>query len=376
MSDDLLPIETLERLSRQEGVDVRPTLVRVLTDLFVQKAHHAPEEIARYEELALQLLDVVDAETRAIVARKLADDERAPASLIARLLDDAPDVAAPIIARFARVPRTLLLSLALDGGVLEASAVARRSDVDGDMVRLLAHHPDDLVLETLVANAAATPSDATLDALVARALDAPALAAALLRRKDYDRAALAPLYLMADPETRAEIRAALAERPNRPPVGVRSLRTSDLVDAAILEAAAQSGSQRLVAEAIADALGLTPAVAARLTAEPSGEPFVLMLRAVGLDRDAIARTLLVAQPEIARSVPRFFDLVEIADATPRAAASELVAALTGAETMAAAPRYEPMFDPSGVPERAGQARAAPRLRRPFVARGKDSGRAR
>ncbi|GLK55910.1 uncharacterized protein (DUF2336 family) [Methylopila capsulata] len=376
MSDDLLPIETLERLSRQEGVDVRPTLVRVLTDLYVQKAHHAPEETARYEELALQLLDVVDAETRTIVARKLAEDDRAPASLIARLLDDAPEVAAPIIARFPRVPRTLLLSLALDGGVLEACAVARRSDVDGDMVRLLAHHPDDLVLETLVANPAATPSDATLAALVARALGAPTLAAALLRREDYDRAALAPLYLMANPEQRVAIRAALSERPSRPPLGVRSLRTSDLVDAAILEAAAQSGSQRLVAEAIADALGLTPAVAAQLTAEPSGEPFVLMLRAVGLDRDAIARALLVAQPEIAQSVPRFFDLVEIADATPRAAAVELVAAITGVESATVAPRHEPMFDPSGTPERAGQIRSAPRLRRPVIARTKESGRSR
>ncbi|MFD1332642.1 DUF2336 domain-containing protein, partial [Methylopila musalis] len=170
MSDDLLPVEALQRLSRQDGVDIRPTLLRVLTDLFVQKPHHAPEELARYEELALQLLSVVGADTRAVVARKLADDERAPDAVIRRLLDDEFEVAAPILSRSAKAPRHLLLAIALEGGGLEARALAGRPDVDPDMVRLLAHHRDDRVLEALIANPAVTPSDRTLAALTQRAL--------------------------------------------------------------------------------------------------------------------------------------------------------------------------------------------------------------
>lgn len=364
MSHDLLPLETLDRLSRQEGVDVRPILIRVLTDLFVQKPHHAPEEIARYEELALQLLDAVDLGTRAIVAGKLADEPRAPRSVIARLLADDFTVSAPILARFADAPRDTLIELALDGGVMEASAVAARSGLDDDMIRILAHHPDDLVPETLVANPEATLRDATLAGLATRAKQAPGLAAALLRRQDLDAGALSPLYLQASPEQRGAIRAALAARPAR--AAGRPVRHPDAVDAALVEAASESGRGRLIAEALADALGLKPADAARLAAEPSGEPFVMMLRAAGLDRDAVARALLVSQPDIAASVPRFFNLVEIAEATPRSAAAELVAALAGLDAKPASPRHEPLFDPSGAPERPNAARPIMRTSRPLA----------
>ena len=34
-------LEGLDSLARRDGVDIRPTLVRVLTDLYVQKAAHS-----------------------------------------------------------------------------------------------------------------------------------------------------------------------------------------------------------------------------------------------------------------------------------------------------------------------------------------------
>lgn len=365
MSVELLPVEALERLSRQEGVDVRPILLRVLTDLFVQKAHHAPEEIQRYQELALPLLDVVDVDTRVVVARKLAEDERAPDAVLRRLLDDEFSVAAPIIARSVKAPRQMLLSLAFDGDALQACAVARRPDIDNDMIRILAHHPDDRVLETLAANAAVAPGEQTLAALVRRAIASPSLAAALLQRRDVDMAALSPLYLAADPEQRGAIRLALGARPPRPSAGLR-IRSIDAADIGMVEAATESGARSLMAEALGDVLGVAPAAAAMLAAEPSGEPFVLMLRAVGVERDQIARALLIGQPEIAQSVQRFFELVDIAEATPRAVASELIAALLGQEHAAPQARHEPLFDPSGVSERSGAARAVPGHRRPMA----------
>jgi len=364
MSDELLPVETLDRLSHQEGVDVRPILVRVLTDLFIQKPHHAPEEVARYEELALQLIETVDAHTRAIVARKLADEPRAPRRLIDRLLQDEPAVAAPILARCAAVPRHVLLTVALDGGAIEASAIALRSDIDSDIIRILSHHPDDLVLESLVANPAAKPGEASLAALVGRALAAPPLASAVLRREDFDAAGLAPLYLLASRERRAEIRQALESRPTRPAFAARPVRNADAVDAALVEAATETGRSHVIVEALGEALGLKPEQAAWLASEPSGEAFVMMLRAAGVDSDSIARALLIAQPDIAGSVARFFELVEVAETTSRAVAGDIVAALARTEPRAPA-RHEPLLDPSGSPERAGAARAAPRARRTF-----------
>lgn len=360
MSDDLIPIETLERLSRQDGLDTRPILIRVLTDLFVQKADHSADDVARYEELAGGLLDVVGPDARIAVSRKLADEPRAPQSLIERLLADEPAVSSPILARFAEAPRHVLMSRAMDGGPVEAGAIASRADLDADLVRLLAHHRDELVLETLAANPAARIASTALAALVERARDTPALASALLRRDDLDAAALTPLYLSAEPAGRAAIRAALSARPGRP--APRGGRGAEAVEAAIAEAAAAEGKAALIAEALGEALRLKPDDAARLATEASGEPFVLMLRAAGVEADLVTRAILVAQPEIATSVVRVFDLVDIAETTSRGVAAEILAALTGETERSAAPRHEPMFDQSGVMERAGAARPAAQRR--------------
>ncbi|MFC3691952.1 DUF2336 domain-containing protein [Chenggangzhangella methanolivorans] len=369
MSDDILPLETLERLSRRDGLDTRPILIRVLTDLFVQKADHSAEETARYEELVLGLLDVVSVEARAAVARKLADDHRAPAAVIERLIADEAAVSAPILARFPDAPRHVLLARVMDGGPVEAAAVASRRDLDADLIRLLAHNRDELVLETLAANLAARLGSGPLASLVERARGAPALAAALLRREDLDAGALAALYLHAGPTRRAEIREALAARPARP-LPARASRNAEPVEAAIAEAAVSEGKGHLIAEVLAEALRLRPDDAARLATEPSGEPFVLMLRSIGVEPDLVTRALLIAQPEIAPSVVRVFDLVELAETTSRAVAHDILAALTGeADRASAAPRHEPLFEQSGVMERAGAARPASQ-RRPS-ARGAD-----
>lgn len=366
MIDDILPVERLERLSRQEGVDTRPILIRVLTDLFIQKPNHSVEEIARYEELVSQLLDVVNVDARVAVARKLADEPRAPLRLIERLITDDVSVSAPILSRFPGVPRQTLLTLALDGGPVEAAAIAARADIDGDMVRLLARHADDLVVETLAANAAVKPGDVTLAAIVERAVRSPAIAAALLRRDDLDHSALAPLYLQAEPTRRAMIRDALAARPGRQPFATRPPHGGEAIGVAINEAVATAERGHVIAHALGDALGLKPEEAARLATEPSGEPFVLMLRAAGVDSDLVARALLVAQPEIAKSAARFFELVEISETLSRVVAAELVSALVGHVGKFPTARHEPLFDPSGAMERSGGARVAPPARRPLA----------
>ncbi len=50
-------VEGLLDLDRHEGIDMRPTLLRVLTDLYLQKRTHPPEDERYYTELALRLID-------------------------------------------------------------------------------------------------------------------------------------------------------------------------------------------------------------------------------------------------------------------------------------------------------------------------------
>ncbi len=87
-------LDSLVDLACRDGVDIRPTLLRVLTDLYVQKPTHSAEEEKQYVELALGLIEAADAPTRTAVAARLAAYATAPAAVISRLGSASPDTEA------------------------------------------------------------------------------------------------------------------------------------------------------------------------------------------------------------------------------------------------------------------------------------------
>src|ERR1700748_2905881 len=75
----------LMTLSRREGVDIRPTLLRVLTDLYVQANKHTTDEERQFIELTSRLIDEVDDATRAAVRARLAIYPGTPPDILQRL---------------------------------------------------------------------------------------------------------------------------------------------------------------------------------------------------------------------------------------------------------------------------------------------------
>ena len=71
---------------------MRSALLRVLTDLYVQKLTHTPDEERHYTELALRLIETVDATTRAAVAAQLGKHLSPPRQVIERLAEDLLEV--------------------------------------------------------------------------------------------------------------------------------------------------------------------------------------------------------------------------------------------------------------------------------------------
>jgi uncharacterized protein (DUF2336 family) len=82
-------------LANRDGVDIRPTLLRVMTDLYIQKQTHTAQEEQHFTELALRLIDLVDAKTRAAIADKIAGYPTAPAAVRQRLLKELISIQAP-----------------------------------------------------------------------------------------------------------------------------------------------------------------------------------------------------------------------------------------------------------------------------------------
>jgi hypothetical protein len=87
--EDLLDLGT--------GIDMRTTLLRVLTHLYLQRPTHTPEDEHYYTELALRLIDAADISERAALAARLAPYPSAPRPVIDRLARDVIEVAAPIL---------------------------------------------------------------------------------------------------------------------------------------------------------------------------------------------------------------------------------------------------------------------------------------
>ena len=83
-------LDSLVDLACRDGVDIRPTLLRVVTDFYVQKPGHNAEEETQYVELALGLIQAVDQATRAIVAATLAAYPTAPVAILALLAEFPP----------------------------------------------------------------------------------------------------------------------------------------------------------------------------------------------------------------------------------------------------------------------------------------------
>ena len=92
----LAGLDGLADLGLRSGADMRPTLLRILTDLYVQKFRHTPAEERHYTELALRLLDAVEVGTRAAVAGKLAHHLSPPLPVLQHLSRDVAEVAEPL----------------------------------------------------------------------------------------------------------------------------------------------------------------------------------------------------------------------------------------------------------------------------------------
>ena len=95
-SHNFFGLDGLTDLSKRSGIDMRPTLLRVLTDLYVQRLSHSADEERHYTELAMRMLEAVDVATRVAVAKRFAYYQRPPLGVLQRLARDLPVVAAEL----------------------------------------------------------------------------------------------------------------------------------------------------------------------------------------------------------------------------------------------------------------------------------------
>ncbi len=275
-------------LSRREGVDIRPTLLRVLTDIYVQAPTHTSDEEQQFVELASRLIEQVDDATRAAVRARLAIYARTPAAIADQLEirsrdRDAPTPPAPPLA-----------------------------------------HPQ--------------PEPARATETVA-ATNAPSHAPLLMLPND--AAQISEMFFAADSSQRATILFHLADMPLKAATHIPMARAERAIQT--LERAALAVDVESFTRELADVLILPARVAAQVVDDGGGEPLACALKALGMSSAAFQRVLLFLNPEVGASVTTVYRLARLYDRISERAALILLAAWRGAVIPAARAKYQPLL---------------------------------
>lgn len=264
----------LAGLTDRTGVDTRPILLRVLTDLYIQKPSHTPEESRHYTELALRLIDVVDAQTCATVIEKLKIYPGAPQEVLQRL---------------------------------EAACQQKPSQDDG---------ASDPWLEDDLGIFEPAPAKPQREATPLSPEDYIARRDAFFEGGEDERRAL-----LLDLDYPDDIEAV----PLAADTGI--LR--------FLEQAALAGRFQEFTTLLQQSLGTSRALTSRIIADPHGEPFAIAAKALAVPADTFQRILMFLNPSIGRSVDHVYRLSDLFEEMSLAAALQMVAIWRSAERLEA-----------------------------------------
>ncbi|WP_040425599.1 DUF2336 domain-containing protein [Afipia birgiae] len=308
----------LMTLSRREGVDIRPTLLRVLTDLYVQTADHTRDEERQFAELASRLIDEVDDATRAAVRARLAI--------------------------YPNTPHEIAWKLQLRPHLAEKRAPVSR-------------HDRPRLEETFELDPAADLEIVSEPEVSV----APAMTPApTMSMQPDDAAQLIEMFLAADKSHRAQILHGLTDTPLKPSTPVDPRRAARAVTA--LEQAALAADASGFTAELADALILTSRVAAQIVNEPGGEPLACALKALGMPGESYQRVLLFLNPSLGASVMDVYRLARLYEVVELRTALIMLAAWRGAALAATRAKYRPtLYD-----DERQRARSAPPQSRPAV----------
>jgi hypothetical protein len=300
----------LMTLSRREGVDIRPTLLRVLTDLYVQTNAHTDDEVRQFVELTSRLIDQVDDATRAVVRARLAV---------------YPSTPVPIMRKLGLQP------LRPDQPVPLASSIPEQQP-------------------------AAPPGRPPTEAR---------LRMSALSMQPNDASEISALFFGASSSDRALILHNLAETPLKASARIPAARAARAIET--LEMAAFAADIENFALELGEALILPSRIAAQVVNDASGEPLACAAKALGMPSEVFQRVLLFLNPEFGSSVHNVYRISRLYDRLSERSALIMLAAWRGATVAVTRAKYRPaLYD-----DERHSARAAPAQSRPAVQPGTD-----
>jgi uncharacterized protein (DUF2336 family) len=323
------PLPFLGTLARSARNEDRLLWLRVAVDYFLSDTPFDAPLRAEFETNFASCLARADDESRLAVAKKLVSRGHTPSYLLAAIEALGGDAALFVLERAKGLPREKLLADAEERGLV--SAVARRDDLDGELVWTIVRGNDTEARVALVENPRAPLSAEQLLNLAQRARrDSEStgdrrLAEGLLARMP-TRAEHAALFMEASSAQRTLIllavqRAELGKPRRAPPPGAPSQAIAKL------ERFALTGESELFLGALAEALGCSNSLAEKIATDRSGEPLAVTLKAIGTPNDISVRILTASDLRDGTDYRRIGALARLQDALSPLAARRVIAAI-------------------------------------------------
>ncbi len=160
-----------------------------ITDLFVAgSGRYSRQQIELFDEVFKTLIAVIELKTRVKLARHLATDPDAPATLVrAFAFDDAIAVAAPVLSQSTVLSESDLVVNASTQSQGHLYAIAQRRTISEVVTEILIERGEPNVVHTVAENAGARISEGSFRELVVRAGDDAQLALHVGTRRDIPR---------------------------------------------------------------------------------------------------------------------------------------------------------------------------------------------
>jgi hypothetical protein len=279
-------------LADRPGADMTARLLLALTALYVERPTHTDEEQQQYAELALRLIDKVDAATRATVAGILRGHAAAPAQVRERLAQ-APST--PAGAPDRALPQGMGPHARPDPAPAEPAAIIARARSP--------HAADADVSDRPAGSAAPAPAELGEAFFAANAAERRELLSRIAAGRESRDGA------QADGPHGQAIPADL-DNPERRHSG--------------LDAAAMDGRIGEFIREFERLLSIPRSLCERIVNDRSGEPMVIAAKAANLPIAVLQRILLLVNPAVSHSVQRVYDLTDLFHDIDRGAAVELL----------------------------------------------------
>src|SRR4030088_717230 len=275
----------LMTLSRREGVDIRPTLLRVLTDLYVQANAHSGDEERQFVELTSRLIEQVDDATRAAVRARLAIYPLTPAEVLSKL------------------------------GLKPASPDAQMP-----------------VAPEIPASPSAPPPAKTLS-------EAQLRMASNLSMQPKDAAEINAMFSRASASERALILHNLKDTPLKASVRIPVARAKRAIE--ILEMAAFAADLENFTLELGETLILPARVAAEVVNDPGGERLACAMKVLDMPSPVFQRVLLFLKPEFGSSVNTVYRLSRLYDRFSERSRFIILAAWRGSTMAVTRAKFRP-----------------------------------